>query len=105
MIKGRLLGLEHHVCDFLQSQHHPNPLNCLHNYFYDQKQYEYKYIYKGDSENGCYMSLICVGEMKRRSYQDEEALIGHLLVLRNGRKHRQHQAAEHQQETETHIFC
>lgn len=35
-------------------------------------------------------------------YQDEEALVGHLLMLRDGGEHRQHQAAEHQQKTERH---
>lgn len=36
------------------------------------------------------------------SYQDEEALVGELLVLRDGGEHGQHQAAEHQQKTEIH---
>lgn len=36
------------------------------------------------------------------SYQDEEALVGELLVLGDGGEHGQHQAAEHQQKTETH---
>lgn len=35
------------------------------------------------------------------SYQDEEALVGELLVLGDGGEHGQHQAAEHQQEAET----
>lgn len=39
------------------------------------------------------------------SYQDEEALVGELLVFGDGGEHRQHQAAEHQQKTgtKTHI--
>lgn len=36
------------------------------------------------------------------SHQDEESLVGELLVLGDGGEHRQHQAAEHQQKTETH---
>lgn len=36
------------------------------------------------------------------SYQDEEALVGELLMFWDGGEHRQHQAAEHQQKTETH---
>lgn len=38
------------------------------------------------------------------SYQDEEALVGDFLVVGDSGEHRQHQAAEHQQETETHII-
>lgn len=34
------------------------------------------------------------------SYKDEEALVGDLLVVGDGGEHRQHQAAEHQQEAE-----
>lgn len=47
--------------------------------------------------------VICAREGEG-SYQDEEALVGGLLVVRDSGEHRQHQAAEHQQETETHII-
>lgn len=36
----------------------------------------------------------------KESYQDEESLVGKLLVFVDGREHGQHQTAEHQQETE-----
>ncbi len=42
------------------------------------------------------------GERGEGSYQDEEALVGKLLVVGDGGEHGQHQAAEHQQKTETH---
>lgn len=35
------------------------------------------------------------------SYQDEKVLVGESLVFADGGEHRQHQAAEHQQKTET----
>ena len=42
--------------------------------------------------------------MWRVTYQDEEALVGELLVFLDGGEHGQHQAAEHQHETETHNY-
>lgn len=36
------------------------------------------------------------------SYQDEESFVGYLLIAWDGGEHRQHQTAEHQQETVTH---
>lgn len=39
----------------------------------------------------------------KKAYQDEETLVCSLLVVRDGGEHRQHQAAEHQKKTETHM--
>lgn len=41
-----------------------------------------------------------VAVIRKESYQDEESLVGKLLVFGDGREHGQHQTAEHQQETE-----
>ena len=49
----------------------------------------------------CVCVCVCVSVMVG-SYQDEEALIGKLMVVGDGGEHGQHQAAEHQQKTETH---
>ena len=53
----------------------------------------------------CVFVCFCVSDMGGGgwgSHQDEEALVGELLMVRDGGEHGQHQAAEDQQKTETH---
>ena len=72
-----------HVYKLLHTQQLPKPQVCLHCHFI------------------CTVQAVCVCVCVSAPRQDKEAFVGYLMVVWDGREHRQHQAAEHHQETAT----
>lgn len=90
-----------HVCDFLQSRQHLNPPHLLTRLSVPPSAYNSTHT-QADMDTAQEVWGWGRGRKHRcwkEAYQDEESLVGELLVFGDGGEDGQHQTAEDQQET------